>query len=215
MRRRNLFLVTERCLSSAVAAMGAFMLLIAAIAVVEGFFFQLSGHRELDGRQIAYGRVHAAGESSGKAAQKPRPKRGELLAKLQVPRLNMSVVVLEGSDDGVLKKGPGHIEETAFPGELGNVAIAGHRDTHFRPLRNIRMNDEVILTTKTVTMSYFIDSIKIIHPTDMEILDPSPGPVLTLVTCYPFEFIGNAPMRFIIRATPRGEAGGNSAYAER
>ena len=88
----------------------------------------------------------------------------------------MSVVVLEGSDDAVLKKGPGHIEETALPGELGNVGIAGHRDTHFRPLRNIRINDEVIVTTMTSNIHYFIDTIDIIHPTDMGILDPTSGP---------------------------------------
>jgi sortase A len=102
-----------------------------------------------------------------------------------------------------------------LPGELGNVGIAGHRDTHFRPLRNIRLNDEVIVTTKTSTIRYVIDSLRIIHPTDMDILDPTPGPALTLVTCYPFEFIGNAPMRFIVRARPRGNVGGSSTYAQR
>jgi sortase A len=127
----------------------------------------------------------------------------------------MSVVVLEGSDDGTLKKGPGHIEETALPGELGNVGIAGHRDTHFRPLRNIRINDKVIVTTTTSTIHYFIDTMDIIHPSDMGILDPTEGPTLTLVTCYPFEFIGNAPMRYVIRATPRRYPGGSSTYATR
>jgi sortase A len=213
-RRKDLFLVTARCLSSAVAAIGALILTLAATAVFEGWYSQWSAHRELDRVQISGERVHAAGAPRpGKRARKP--VRGELLAKLEIPRVNLSVAVLEGSDDGVLKKGPGHIEETAFPGELGNVAIAGHRDTHFRPLRNIRLNDEVILRTKTVTMSYFIDSIHITHPTDMQILDPSPGPALTLVTCFPFEFIGNAPMRFIVRATPRDGGGGSGSYAER
>jgi sortase A len=213
-RRRELFSVTAQSLSSAVAAIGVLLLTFAAIAIFQAWFYQWSGHRELDALQVAGARVHAAGVPRG-PAQKRRPARGELLGKLKVPRLNMSVVVLEGSDDAVLKKGPGHVEETAFPGELGNVAIAGHRDTHFRALRNIRLNDEVILTTRTGSIRYFIDSINIIHPTDMEILDPSPGPALTLITCYPFEFIGNAPMRFVIRATARSGTGGNSAYAER
>jgi len=212
--RKNLFLVTERYLGSAVAAIGALILALAATAVFEGWFYQWSGHRQLNATPLFGQRVHAAGKESDTSVN-PRPARGMLLAKLQVPRLNMSVVVLEGSDDATLKKGPGHIEETAFPGELGNVGIAGHRDTHFRPLRNIRINDKVIVTTKTSTIEYFIDSVDIIHPTDMEILDPTSGPTLTLVTCYPFEFIGNAPMRFIIRATPRGNVEGSSTYAQR
>jgi sortase A len=195
------------------AAMGVLLLVLAAIAVSEGWFYQWSGHRTFDDINISSQRVLAAGRQPAAKANR-RPERGQLLARLEIPRLKMSVVVLEGSDDGVLKKGPGHIEETAFPGELGNVAIAGHRDTHFRPLRDIRPNDEVILTTKTATIHYFINSTDIIQPTDMEILDPTSGPTLTLVTCYPFEFIGNAPMRFVIRATPRIVAGGTSTHAE-
>jgi sortase A len=122
---------------------------------------------------------------------------------LNIPRLGVSLVVLEGSDDIVLKKGPGHIEDTAYPGEPGNIAIAAHRDTHFRPLRNIRQNDEVVVSTNLQTIRYFVDSIQILQPSDTEILDPTPGPALTLVTCFPFEFIGNAPRRFVVRATPR------------
>jgi LPXTG-site transpeptidase (sortase) family protein len=212
--RKNLFRVTERCLGSAVASIGALILALAVTAVLEGWFYQWSGHRQLNATLLSGERVHAAGKKSD-ARVNPRPARGMLLAKLQVPRLNMSVVVLEGSDDGTLKKGPGHIEETALPGELGNVGIAGHRDTHFRPLRNIRINDKVIVTTTTSTIHYFIDTMDIIHPSDMGILDPTEGPTLTLVTCYPFEFIGNAPMRYVIRATPRRYAGGSSTYATR
>jgi sortase A len=178
------------------------MIVLAATAIAEGWFYQWEGHRQFSEALLSEQRVHAAGKETDKAV-KGRPARGTLLAKLQVPRLNMSVVVLEGSDDGTLKKGPGHIEETALPGELGNVGIAGHRDTHFRPLRNIQIGDKVIVTTTTSSIQYFIDTIDIITPTDMEILDPTSGPTLTLVTCYPFEFIGNAPMRYVIRATPR------------
>ena len=80
---------------------------------------------------------------------------------LNVPRLGVSVVVLEGSDDVVLKKGPGHIEDTAYPGEHGNIAIAGHRNTHFKPLQNIRPNDEIVLETKGTTIRYFVDTVQI------------------------------------------------------
>ena len=213
-RRKHLFLVTERCLGFAMAAIGALILTLAATAVLEGWFYQWSGQRELSATRLSGELVHAA-EKKRNAGVNPRPAHGMLLARLQIARLDMSVVVREGSDDPVLKMGPGHIEETALPGELGNVGIAGHRDTHFRPLRNIRINDEVVVTTTTSTIRYFVDSIDIIHPTDMGVLDPTPGPALTLVTCFPFEFIGNAPMRFVIRARPRGNMGESSTYATR
>ena len=190
-RRNKLLCVIVRCLGSGAAATGVFLLIIAAVSFSEGWIGQWSGYRELNAA------------SPPPRDQKPQPSRGQPLAKLEIPRLKIALVVREGSDDATLKKGPGHIEETAFPGELGNVGIAGHRDSHFRPLRNIRKNDEVILSTNNRTIRYFIDSIQIISPTEMEILDPTPGPTLTLVTCYPFEFIGHAPMRYIIRGTPR------------
>ena len=132
-----------------------------------------------------------------------RPKRGDSLATLEIDRIQLSVVVLEGSDDATLKLGPGHIEDTAYPGEPGNIGITGHRDTHFRPIRHIRLKDVITVKTKTSTTRYVVTSISVISPTDMEVLDPTPGPTLTLVTCYPFEFIGSAPKRFIVRAIPQ------------
>jgi len=194
-----------RRLSSVVAAIGAFILTFVAATVSDGWILQSRGQQEFK---------TLAAPAAPASASKRKPKRGELLGKLVVPRLKMSVIVLEGSDDGVLKKGPGHIEETAFPGELGNVAISGHRDTHFRPLREVKTGDEIILQTKTTSQSYYVQSWDIIDPTDMQILDPTPGPMLTLVTCYPFEFIGSAPMRYIIRATPRTGPVGAATHAK-
>jgi sortase A len=188
-------------LSSALAATGFVLLAVAAEAVLQDQYAQWSGRREL-GRVT--GLLLASGASKPPTDVPPRrPSRGAPLALLNVPRLGMSVVVLEGADDRILKKGPGHIEDTAYPGEYGNVAIAGHRDTHFRPLRRIRPNDEIALATKGATVRYFVDTVQIIQPKEMEVLDPTPGPALTLVTCYPFEYIGSAPMRFVVRATPR------------
>src|SRR4029434_3952377 len=170
--RRDNFLLARRCLSAAATAMGVLLLAIAAAATFEGWFYQWSGRRELSTLWEPAQAVHAAVPPSGSLARERQPERGETLGMLEVPRLKLSVVVLEGSDDGVLKKGPGHIEDTAYPGELGNVAIAGHRDTHFRPLRHIRLNDEVILRSKKTTMRYFIDSLNIVPPTEMQTLDP-------------------------------------------
>src|SRR5262249_12296586 len=108
--------------------------------------------------------------------------------------------VLEGSDDGTLDKAAGHIEETPFPGQPGNVGIAGHRDTTFRAVRNLRSGDPLELTTSDYVYRYMITRTFIVEPEDVYVLDPGARPMLTLVTCYPFEFIGHAPHRYIIQA---------------
>ena len=109
-------------------------------------------------------------------------------------------MILEGTDNGTLRRGVGHIPGTSLPGQPGNVAIAGHRDTFFRPLRKIRKNDEITLTTLNGSYRYRVDSTQVIEPDDTQVLDDSDKPILTLVTCYPFNFVGSAPKRFIVRA---------------
>ena len=140
----------------------------------------------------------------GPAAPKPNipaaPRPGDVLGRLEIPRLAYWAMILEGSDDATLKLGVGHIQETAFPGQFGNVALVAHRDTFFRPLRHVLKNDEIRIVTPANTMRYYVAFTKVISPYDTDVLDPTPGAVLTLLTCFPFEFIGHAPMRFIVRA---------------
>ena len=112
----------------------------------------------------------------------------------------MSVTVLEGTDDGTLARGAGHIEDTPFPGEPGNIGIAGHRDTIFRPVRNLNIGDPLVLTTADQVYRYRITKTSIVNPEDVYVLDPADHPTMTLVTCYPFEFVGHAPRRFIVHA---------------
>jgi sortase A len=125
---------------------------------------------------------------------------GELLGRLEILRLGVSVIVMEGTSDTTLRHALGHISGTGLPGRSGNVGIAGHRDTFFLPLRNVRRNDEITLTTLSGAYRYRVVSTRIVKPTDVTVLDPSNGEILTLVTCYPFYFIGAAPERFIVRA---------------
>ncbi len=106
----------------------------------------------------------------------------------------------EGVDTLTLRRAAGHIPGTALPGQPGNVGIAGHRDRFFRPLRNIRRNDIITLTTLLGEYRYRVVSTKIVSPSDVGVLDPSVNEILTLVTCYPFYFVGSAPSRFIVRA---------------
>lgn len=147
-----------------------------------------------------------------KAPATPAPSAGMLLGRLEVPTVNLSTVVLEGSDDATLSRGSGHIEDTPFPGQPGNVGIAGHRDTTFRALRHIHVGDALEFTTADRLYRYRISKTLIVGPDDVYVLDPTPQPALTLVTCYPFEFVGHAPRRFIVRAELVGEEriGGSS-----
>jgi LPXTG-site transpeptidase (sortase) family protein len=136
-----------------------------------------------------------------RSSSRPAPPRGTVLARLEAPTLQLSANVLEGSDDRTLRRGAGHIEDTALPGDPGNVAIAGHRDTIFRALRRASVGDPLDLRTSDRVLHYRVSKTLIVDPDDVYVLDPTPQPTLTLVTCYPFEFIGHAPKRFIVQAT--------------
>jgi sortase A len=125
---------------------------------------------------------------------------GTVVARLEAPAVNLATAVLEGSDEAILNRAAGHIEETALPGERGNIGIAGHRDTIFRPLRRLRVGDALNLSTSDRVFRYRISKTMIVGPEDVYVLNPTTQPTLTLVTCYPFDFIGHAPKRFIIRA---------------
>ena len=116
----------------------------------------------------------------------------------------MKVAILEGTTAQILRLGVGHIAGTALPGEPGNIGIAGHRDTYFRALKDIRTNDEIQIQTATGLSNYEVDSVQIVAPGDIGVLAPSAESAVTLVTCYPFYFIGAAPKRFIVHARRDG-----------
>jgi sortase A len=123
-----------------------------------------------------------------------------VIGRLQIPRLKLSVMVREGADERTLSRAVGHIPGTALPGRLGNVGLAGHRDTFFRALRNIREDDAIEFETTQGMYRYVVKSTTIVGPRDVSVLAASGGENLTLVTCYPFYYVGSAPKRFIVRA---------------
>jgi sortase A len=127
-------------------------------------------------------------------------KKGDVLGRMDIPRLGMSIAILQGASSRTLRLGAGHIEGTPLPGEAGNSGIAGHRDTFFRELKDIRKNDEIQLQTATGLFRYDVDWVKIVEPNDTTVLEPSTESTLTLVTCYPFYYLGPAPERFVVRA---------------
>ncbi len=125
---------------------------------------------------------------------------GAVIGKLQIPRLGMSVMIVQGDGSRDLRRALGHIPGTALPWQSGNVGIAGHRDTFFRPLRLIRPNDTITLSTLEGAYRYRVVSTQVVPPGDVRVLNPTRSDVLTLVTCFPFYYVGSAPKRFIVRA---------------
>jgi sortase A len=127
-------------------------------------------------------------------------RRGDAVGDLSIPRLGLSAIVLHGSDARTLRRGPGHLENTALPGQSGNTVIAGHRDSFFRLLRDIRVGDDIFIDTPRGRFHYRVASLRVVPPFDLSVLEPTEAPMLTLITCYPFWALGSAPDRFIVRA---------------
>jgi sortase A len=128
---------------------------------------------------------------------------GDLIGKLEVPRIGISVMVLQGIENDTLIAGAGHVPGTPLPGTDGNVAIAAHRDTFFRKLERIRKGDSIQFATVRRTYEYVVDSTEIVDPEDTQVVESRARPELTLITCYPFYVIGSAPKRFVVHAVIR------------
>jgi sortase A len=184
----NLRRWVEGCLwAVAVTALGG-----CAYIQAKAWIAQIDGNREIDRKEI-HGSVSS------------RPAAGAIVGRLEIPRLGMSMVVFEGTDEETLDLGAGHWSGSPLPGNRGNVVIAGHRDTFFRGLRNIQDRDVVAITTlQGTTQRYRVDSTRVVNPTETGVLAPASQGVLTLITCYPFVYFGHAPQRFIVRAKEIG-----------
>jgi sortase A len=133
---------------------------------------------------------------------------GEVIGEIQVPRLGLDAIVIQGDSAENLRRAVAHLPKSALPGESGNIALAGHRDTFFRPLRDIRLGDEIRFKTYARSFDYVVESIEVVEPRDMSVLESSSGHELTLLTCFPVYYIGPAPRRLVVRArevdaTPR------------
>jgi len=125
---------------------------------------------------------------------------GDVIGEIQVPRLGLNAIVVQGDSPANLRRAVGHLSKSALPGEWGNVALAGHRDTFFRTLRDIRLGDEIKFKTRERSFEYLVESIEVVAPTDIRVLKSSTGHDLTLLTCFPFHYVGPAPNRFVVRA---------------
>jgi sortase A len=152
---------------------------------------QSEANRELD---------RVLNEKTGISAPRVTIPDGGLVGRVEIPKLHLSAAVFQGADSSILGHGVGHVAGTALPGQPGNVALAAHRDTFFRGLRNIQKGDSVTVTTETGARTYQVDSTEVVNPTEIGVLAPTVKPTLTLITCYPFYYVGHAPKRFIVRA---------------
>lgn len=139
---------------------------------------------------------------------------GEPFGRLEIPGVGISAVVAGGTDKLTLRRGVGHIDGTALPGEPGNIGLAGHRDTVFRGLRKLRSADRISLTTTDGSFEYVVEELSIVQPERSDVLDPRARPTLTLVTCFPFDYVGPAPLRFIVRARQVSRAPAESAAVQ-
>lgn len=130
-----------------------------------------------------------------------RPDTGKgLIGRLEIPRLRVSAIVREGVDERTLRRAVGHVSETARPGDAGNIALAAHRDTFFRPLKQIRVGDRIRVSTPERDFDYVVSDTRVVAPDDVSVLAPTSESTLTLITCFPFDMTGPAPDRFVVRA---------------
>jgi sortase A len=172
---------------------GVLLLGYCGYSLVDAWMFQRRENRDLD-RML---RDRQRAESASTPAV---PADDGLIGRIEIPRLLLSVIVVEGVDKGTLLRAVGHIPGTALPGQPGNVGLAGHRDTFFRSLKDVKLKDEVLISTLQGNIKYEVESLRVVEPENVGVLAASGENVLTLVTCYPFYYFGPAPQRWIVRA---------------
>jgi sortase A len=187
----------------------------------ESRLYQAFEDRELDKILSESAATGTSGTASETGAPAPLtvPRRtfaaGSTVGRIEIPRLGVSTVIRAGSDARTLRLAVGYIPGTALPGDRGNFGLAGHRDTFFRKLRDINPDDEIRVVTPDGVFNYYVQRTSIVMPQDIWVLDPTSYSALTLVTCYPFNYIGSAPKRFIVRAALRTtEAPARSSVAK-
>jgi LPXTG-site transpeptidase (sortase) family protein len=182
-------------------------------ATVKGYAFVATIHNESVLTRLAKARREGL-ELPERFAPGRAPAEAALLGRIDIPRVGVSAVILQGTSERCLEQAAGHVASTALPGGGGNVAIAGHRDSVFRHLEGIRLGDAIRVSTPDATRLYRVDAIRIVDPSDTAVLAPAPTPRLTLITCYPFYFIGPAPHRFVVQARAAGPAGAAAYLAQ-
>jgi sortase A len=181
-------------------ALGIVCLGLYSFDYVERALYQTYESREFD-RTLGRGAALVASRlSQNPESPSRRPSPAELIGRISIPRLHLSAMVREGIDRKTLKLAIGHIPATALPWQAGNVGVAGHRDTFFRGLKDLKTGDEIQFSTLSGDFQYVVEALAIVDPDNAGALAPTSENVLTMVTCYPFYYVGAAPKRFVVRA---------------
>lgn len=177
----------------------ALLFILVGLAVIAAAGFALFWSDELQ-RMYVPTLPSIERHSGSGSAPSTEAREGAPIGLIEIPRLGLSSVVLEGDDTEALLLGVGHLSDTPLPWHGGNTVFAAHRDTFFRPLAHIRKNDVIKFSTADAEFEYVVTELKVVEPTAVEVLKPTTAATLTLITCFPFDYIGPAPQRFIVRA---------------
>jgi sortase A len=192
-----------RWIERGLVIVGATCLLWAGATALSAIAYQSEYKVSLERVDHAFDRPKA--ERAASRVETP-VEAGAPIGRLEIPRLGLSVVVAEGDDDNTLKVAVGHLPDTPLPWQEGNTAVAGHRDTFFRPLRSVQPGDEIRFATRHGTFRYRVTRHTVVEPNELWVLDASPAAALTLITCYPFDYVGPAPRRFVVHAERMADA---------
>jgi sortase A len=190
----------SRWIGGTLIIFGLVCLLTYAAVSIHSAWYQRRAKAELT-REITTESPTMVRETRARSARPAPLAGGAVIGRVDVPRLKLSAAIAEGDDDATLRKAVGHLSDTSLPWEeTGNAAFAAHRDGLFRPLRDIRLNDEVNVVTPRGEFHYVVRKTEVVEPDDVWVLAPTDSPTITLITCYPFSFIGHAPKRFVVHA---------------
>lgn len=183
----------------------ALLFVLVGFVVIAGSGFALFWSDEL--QRIYVPSLPSIERHSGTdSTRTPEAEDGRPIGLIEIPRLGLSSVVLEGDDTATLLLGVGHLSDTPLPWHGGNTVFAAHRDTFFRPLAHIHKGDVIKFSTADAALEYVVKELKVVEPTAVEVLEPTSAATLTLITCFPFDYIGLAPQRFIVRAERRSSS---------
>ena len=200
-------------MSAALIAFGLACLIVYGVVTVRTWQYQRVAKSQVQ-EMVSADRPAAAMDPPADVAKPPDvvkpPQPGEIIGRIDIPRIKLSAAVAEGDDEKTLGKAVGHLPDTPLPWHRrGNVAFAAHRDGLFRPLEKIRLNDDVRVVTAQGEYHYRVKKTHIVDPDDVWVIAPTDTPTITLITCYPFSFVGNAPRRFIVQAELVGDVAGS------
>lgn len=205
-------------LSMALLIGGAWFTTTSVYTFVKGYFLYQTGVSTAESRseEKVKSESNETSDSSSKVVMREseplypeQPDQGDLIGELYIPKLEASLPIYHGTDEDELVKGVGHFAGSVLPGKADNSILSGHRDTVFRELGEIGINDLLVVTTAAGEFTYKVRKVRIVDEDDRTVIVPKPKATLTLTTCYPFHFSGPAPQRFILVADLRGEKQNN------